>query len=110
MVESTTKSVSKYAKNIIEIYDVRDSNGNKWYNVPYLAQEMVYVDYPTSEQTDKDLAQFKESVPNVLKVLKTSRRFTTKVNQNKLFIFFTYKLVSLKFISIFQSEYLLTPI
>ena len=68
--------------NVIDIYDVRDSNGNKWYQVPYLAQEMVYVDYANSEQTDKDLAQFKESVPNVLKVLKTSRRFTTKINDD----------------------------
>ena len=64
--------------NVIDIYDVRDSNGNKWYNVPYLAQEMVYVEYANSEQTDKDLAQFKESVPNVLKVIKTSRRNNTK--------------------------------
>lgn len=66
--------------NVIEIYDVRDTNGNKWYEVPYLAQEMVYVDYPVSEQTDKDLVQFKDSVSNVLKLIKTSRRFTTKVN------------------------------
>ena len=68
--------------NIIDIYDVRDSNGNKWYKVPYLAQEMVYVDYATSEQTDEDLLQFKDSVPNVLKVIKTSRRFTTRVNDD----------------------------
>jgi len=68
--------------NIIDIYDVRDSNGNKWYKVPYLAQEMVYIDYANSEQTDKDLVQFKDSVPNVLKVIKTSRRFTTKVNED----------------------------
>jgi len=68
--------------NVIDIYDVRDSNGNKWYQVPYLAQEMVYIDYANSEQTDKDLSQFKDSVPNVLKVLKTSRRFTTKINQD----------------------------
>jgi hypothetical protein len=66
--------------NVIDIYDVRDSNGNKWYEVPYLAQEMVFVDYPNNEYTDKDLAQFKDSVSNVLKVLKTSRRFVTKVN------------------------------
>ena len=66
--------------NIIQIYDVRDSSGNKWYEVPYLAQEMVFVDYPVSNQTDKDLVQFKDSVPNVLKLIKTSRRFVTKVN------------------------------
>ena len=66
--------------NVIQIYDVRDSSGNKWYEVPYLAQEMVFVDYPISNQTDKDLVQFKDSVANVLKLVKTSRRFVTKVN------------------------------
>jgi hypothetical protein len=69
-------------KNVIDIYDVRDSNGNKWYDVPYLAQEMVYVDYPISEQTDKDLVQFKDSVSSVLKVLRTSRRFVKKINSD----------------------------
>ena len=56
--------------NIIDIVDVRDSNGNKWYHVPYLAQEMVFSDYATSDTTDKELAQFKESVPSILKTLK----------------------------------------
>ena len=69
-------------KNVIDIFDIRDSNGGKWYEVPYLAQEMVYVDYPVDEQTDKDLAQFKDSVSNILKVLKTSKRFVTKINQD----------------------------
>jgi len=66
--------------NIISIYDVRDSNGNKWYEVPYLAQEMVFLDYPNTELNDPDLVQFKETVPYVLKTIKTSRRFTTRVN------------------------------
>ena len=46
------------------------------------AQEMVFTDYPTSEQTDKELEQFKDSVPSVLKTLKTTRRFTTKINED----------------------------
>jgi len=66
--------------NVIQIYDVRDSNGNKWYEVPYLAQEMIYVDYPTTEQTDDNLAKYKDTVPNILKLIKTSRRFTTRIN------------------------------
>tara|TARA_A200000159_G_scaffold164791_1_gene196284 strand:+ start:2812 stop:4824 length:2013 start_codon:yes stop_codon:yes gene_type:complete len=75
-------SINIADKNVIDISDVRDTNGGKWYEVPYLAQEMVYVDYPVSEQTDKDLAQFKDSVSNVLKVLKTSKRFVKKINQD----------------------------
>jgi hypothetical protein len=68
--------------NVIDIYDVRDSNGNKWYEVPYLGQEMVYIDYPNTEQYDKDLSQFKDSVPNILKLFKTSRRFVKQINSN----------------------------
>ena len=68
--------------NVIDIYDVRDSNGNKWYKVPYLAQEMVYVDYPTSTQTDGDLTAIDDAPASVLKVLKTSRRFTTQINED----------------------------
>jgi len=85
-VEKTFGAPEEFTKidlpddNVIDIYDVRDSNGNKWYEVPYLAQEMVFVDYPNNEYTDKDLSQFKDSVSNILKVLKTSRRFVTKVN------------------------------
>lgn len=66
--------------NVVDIYDVRDSNGNKWYEVPYLAQELVYTDYANIESNDKDLAQFKETVPQILKVTKTSRRFVRQVN------------------------------
>ena len=66
--------------NIIDIYDVRDSNGNKWYEVPYLAQEMVFTDYPNTETNDPDLYQFKSTVPYVLTTLKTAKRFTKKVN------------------------------
>jgi hypothetical protein len=66
--------------NVISIYDVRDSNGNKYYEVPYLAQEMVFLDYPNTELNDQDLVQFKDSVPYILKTLKTPRRFVSKVN------------------------------
>lgn len=66
--------------NIIQIYDIRDSNGNKWYEVPYLAQEMIFQDYPVSEQTDVDLLPYKDSISNVLRLIKTSRRFVTQIN------------------------------
>jgi hypothetical protein len=66
--------------NIIEIYDVRDSNNNKYYEVPYLAQEMVFADMPNTEVNDPDLYQFKSTVPYVLKTIRTPKRFVTKVN------------------------------
>lgn len=66
--------------NVIDIYDVRDSNGNKWYEVPYLGQEMVFEDYPNTETNDPELYQFKTTVPYILKTIKTPRRFVKKVN------------------------------
>ena len=85
-VRKTFSSVEAFSKidlgekNVIQVTDVRDSDGNKYYEVPYLAQEMIYVDYPNTEQYDKDLVQFKNSVPSILKLIKTQRRFVTKVN------------------------------
>lgn len=87
-VEKTFTSAAQFSQieiadtNVVGIYDVRDSNGNKWYEVPYLAQDMVYVDYPNTEQYDKDLSAVQDAPSNVLKLIKTSRRFTTQVNEN----------------------------
>jgi hypothetical protein len=74
------QSIDLNDTNIIDIYDVRDSDGNKWYEVPYLAQELVFVDYPNTENNDPDLYQFKSTAPYILNTLKTSRRFVKKVN------------------------------
>lgn len=68
--------------NIIEIHDVRDSNGNKWYEVPYLAQEMVFIQQPNTEANDSELVQFKDTVPYILKTIKTPKRFVVKVNED----------------------------
>jgi len=68
--------------NIIEILDIRDSNSNKYYEVPYLAQEMVFVQHPNTEAMDSDLYQFKSTVPYILKTIKTPKRFVTKVNSD----------------------------
>ena len=68
--------------NVIDIYDVRDSNGNKYYEVPYLGQEMVFVDHPNTENNDPDLFQFNSTVPYILETIKTPRRFVKKVNSD----------------------------
>ena len=68
--------------NVVSIYDVRDGNNNKYYQVPYLGQEMVYVEYSNTESQDKDLSQFKNTVPSILKLIKTPRRFKAVSNSN----------------------------
>ena len=74
------RTIDLQETNIIDVYDVRDSNGNKYYEVPYLAQELVFVDYPNTEINDPDLYQFKSTVPYILKTIKTPRRFVKKIN------------------------------
>ena len=55
LMAKTKTTVEHEDTNVVDIYDVRDSNGNKWYEVPYLAQELVYTDYANIESNDKDL-------------------------------------------------------
>jgi len=69
--------------DVIQIYDVRDENGNKYYEVPYLGQEMVFVDYPNTEQNDPELSQFRETVPYMLRTIRTPRRFVARVNPDR---------------------------
>ena len=68
--------------NIIEILDIRDENGAKYYEVPYLGQETVFVREENNIVNDSDLFQFRSTVPYILKTLKTARRFVTKVNED----------------------------
>jgi hypothetical protein len=76
------QSINLPETDIIQILDVRDSNNNKWYEVPYLAQEMVFIEQPNTEANDPDLYQFKSSVPYILKTIKTPKRFVSVVNSD----------------------------
>ena len=64
--------------NIIQILDVVDSNGNKWYEVPYLAQSTVFESVQNNMLNDPFLSQYSSTTPYLLKLLKVSRRFVTR--------------------------------
>ena len=78
----------KYAKilleleDVIEIISVTDSNGNKWYEVPYLAQDTVFVDIENNAQNDPELSQYDDTAPYMLKLRKTPRRFIKRVRDD----------------------------
>ena len=68
--------------NIIEITSVIDSDNNiKYYEVPYLAQETIFVEKPNTEY-NSDLSQYSGSVPYILEVKKVPYRFSVKVNSD----------------------------
>ena len=68
--------------NIIEVVSVVDLHENKYYEVPYLAQESVFVEQPNVEKNGTELIQFAESVPYILEVQKVPRRFCVNVNSD----------------------------
>jgi hypothetical protein len=68
--------------NIIRILDVIDSDGNKWYEVPYLAQNTVYEEVQNNSLNEPALFSYNNQVPYVLRMRKEQRRFTTRFNSN----------------------------
>lgn len=74
-------SISLSDSNIIQIVSITDSDNNKYYEVPYLAQESIFVEKPNTEY-NSDLYQYSGSVPYVLEVQKVPRRFSVKVNSD----------------------------
>lgn len=68
--------------NVLEIISVKDADNNSWYKVDFLAQEMVLYDVPNDDTFEGSLAFYKNTVPYILKYLRTSRRFTVNVDEN----------------------------
>ena len=66
--------------NVIEILSVEDSSGNLYYEVPYLAQDTIAIEESNDYKNNPVYAKYADSVPYILKYIKTSRRFTTIVN------------------------------
>lgn len=62
--------------NIIGILDIYDSNGNRYYEVDNLAQEMIMDTIRNTNTNDPNAVQ--DDAPNILKLKKVQRRFITK--------------------------------
>ncbi len=75
--------------NIINIIDIIDSAGNIWHEVDYLAQDTVFEDIANIPFNDPELSEHRSSVPYILKLRKTPRRFITRLrDDNRLEICF----------------------
>jgi hypothetical protein len=64
--------------NIIGILDIVDSNGNTWYEVPYLAQEMIYDTIKNTNINNPNLSSDGGNTPYLLQLKKVPRRFVTR--------------------------------
>jgi len=64
---------------VLEIISVLDSDGNSWYEVPFLAQDTVYADFENTSLNSPDLVEGRNFAPFLLKLVKTSKRFKTYI-------------------------------
>jgi len=65
------QTVEINSADIVGILDITDTKGDKWYEVPYLAQEMVY---DNIKNTTSDSGE----VPYLLQLLKAPKRFVSR--------------------------------
>lgn len=68
--------------NIIEIISVKESDGDVWTEVPYLAQDTVFSEVLNIKENDPDTYQYRDSSPYLLKMKKVSKRFVSKLRSD----------------------------
>ena len=72
-------------EKVTEIVSVTDSANNKYYEVPFLAQDTIFETEQNTTLNDPDLGEFETDTPYLLKLIKSSRRFTTYIrDDNKM--------------------------
>jgi len=64
--------------NIMGILDIVDSDGNTWYEVDYLGQEMIYDNIKNTNVNDPNVVD-EDEVPFLLQLKKVQRRFATRL-------------------------------
>ncbi len=80
----------KYSKieltrtDVTEVVTVYDTAGNRWYEVPYLAQDTIYIEQANNSINDPQMAQYSGTTPYLLKLRKVPRRFKTNILSNNV--------------------------
>ena len=90
-VKTQTTSINSIEKNrkitikdsnVISVRTVKDANDEDWYEVPYLAQDTIFMENPNEEKFDPVLSPDKVNSPYILSLKKTARRFVTRVSSD----------------------------
>jgi len=66
------------ANNIVGILDIKDSDGNTWYEVDYLAQDTVFDSIKNTNVNDPNLSQYQGDTPYLLQLKQVQRRFVSR--------------------------------
>ena len=76
------KTLTLLDSNIISIESIEDSNGNRYYEVPYLAQDTIFEEIVNTGANDPTLQQYSNETPYLIKLKKVPRRFITRIKPN----------------------------
>ena len=71
----STRTINE--ENIVGVLDITDSDGNEWYEVPYLGQEMVFDSIKNTNVNDPNFSEYNDA-PYLLKLEQQQRRFVTR--------------------------------
>jgi hypothetical protein len=72
------QTINLIDNNIIGILDITDSDGNIWYEVDHLGQEMIYKSILNTNVNDPNNFQDSDQAPYLLRLEKIQRRFSTR--------------------------------
>lgn len=65
-------------ENLIAIESIIDSEGNTWYEVPYLAQDTIFEKVENTQFNDPDAAVYSQDTPYLMKLKRVPRRFVSR--------------------------------
>jgi len=68
--------------NLIGIDSIKDSDGNTWYEVPYLAQDTIFEKLENTTYNDPDAANYSSETPYLMKLKRVPRRFISRVTED----------------------------
>jgi len=68
--------------NVLEVVEIKDENNRKWYEVDYLAQDTIMDPIRNIPFNDPDLSTHEGTVPYILKLQKTARRYVTRLRED----------------------------
>ena len=69
--------------NVLDIISVTSDTGNKFYQVDYLAQDTIFEDIANIPFNDPTLSQYQSTVPYILKLRRTARRFVSRLRDDR---------------------------
>lgn len=71
-------SLNIFDNDIISIESIVDSDGNRYHEVPYLAQDTIFDEVENTGASDPTLSGYSQQTPYLLKLKKVPRRFISR--------------------------------